>query len=169
MSIKQYRARERGKLDEQIAKARRAKKLLASADVRRELARIGRAAKSRGAGVIDVYISAWGGPSVTVTVGVSGLDSFKEPRLLRLLERLEERLGVNFASSMDRPSAGHRVYSAERYGQIKHDPAAGETYDGYFSLNVHAFVKEDAAGCRKVVVGEDHYASSSPRYAFVCD
>lgn len=81
----------------------------------------------------DFFVS---GSTICASLRVRDLDSFKEKKLVRVLEKIEAIVGGEFTSEMF-PEFSNCDYRLR---------------NGNFSVSVYAFLKDSPKGCRKVLV-----------------
>ena len=112
---------------------------------------IKRAWDDRGAYSIDCYADGeYCHP--TVRFNLSNIDSFKDARLVKVLEYLSEVDGLKRTRTQDWPQSVNRVFTFEFEK---------------FNVSVDAYVKEDSPTCRKVVVSTE--LIKQDKYEIVCD
>jgi hypothetical protein len=98
---------------------------------------------------VSVYVS---GDEIQISATVYNLDSFKCERLAKLLDYLNDKV-VGDPTTRDWPSSINRDYRFE-------------VPDGIM-VNLSAYVKDDSATCRRIVVGTE--TKVVEKYEIQCD
>lgn len=100
----------------------------------------------------------WGG---TFRLTVRDLDGFKGEALVNLLFAVEETFKVEF-NMTDYPASSKKDFTASVAWNDETEPHT-------LSIIVEAYLKADAADCRRVIVGETVETVRRPTYKLICN